>query len=151
MNKLVIALIIVVAVGIAAAFILPNSNSSGSDDSGNSGASDSSGNNAINDGNEASDVRTFVLTGENFKFVMNGVNNPDIVVNKGDKVRIEFSSTQGFHDWVVDEFNAATQQVRDTDEATFVEFTADKAGTFEYYCSVGEHRANGMKGNLIVN
>ena len=33
---------------------------------------------------------------------------------------------------------------------TFVEFTVDKTGTFEYYCSVGQHRANGMVGNLIV-
>ncbi len=33
---------------------------------------------------------------------------------------------------------------------TFVEFTADKKGTFEYYCSVGEHRVNGMKGKFIV-
>jgi hypothetical protein len=31
-----------------------------------------------------------------------------------------------------------------------VEFTADKAGTFEYYCSVGNHRAMGMKGTLTV-
>ena len=31
-----------------------------------------------------------------------------------------------------------------------VEFVASIAGTFEYYCSVGEHRAKGMKGNLIV-
>lgn len=137
-----IALIVVVIVGIVVAFILP-----GSDDSGVSGAS---GNNVINNGDESSDVKTFVISGENFKFVMNGVDNPDIVINKGDKLRIEFISTQGFHDWVVDEFSAATSQVRNTDGMTSVEFTADKSGTFEYYCSVGEHRANGMKGNLIV-
>jgi plastocyanin len=27
---------------------------------------------------------------------------------------------------------------------------ADKKGTFEYYCSVGQHRALGMKGKLVV-
>ena len=31
-----------------------------------------------------------------------------------------------------------------------VEFVVDKAGTFEYYCSVGNHRQMGMVGKLIV-
>jgi len=31
-----------------------------------------------------------------------------------------------------------------------VEFTADTPGEFEYYCSVGQHRANGQVGKLIV-
>ena len=96
------------------------------------------------------EVKTFSLEGANFKFTMNGVESPNIVVNEGDKVRIELKSGQGFHDWVVDEFSATTPRVKDG-ESTFVEFTADKKGTFEYYCSVGEHRQMGMKGNLIVN
>jgi len=104
--------------------------------------------NVIADGDE---VKTFTITGENFKFMMDGVENPDIVVNEGDTVRIEFTSTDGLHDWVVDEFTAATEQVRPDAEPTFVEFVADEAGTFEYYCSVGKHREMGMKGNLIVN
>jgi plastocyanin len=95
-------------------------------------------------------VKTFVLTGENFKFVMNGNNNPEIRVQQGDIVRIEFSSTQGLHDWVVDEFGALTDRVRDTDGSTFVEFVVDQRGTFEYYCSVGTHRQQGMEGSLIV-
>lgn len=97
-----------------------------------------------------SDVKTFVMTGENFKFVMNGEDNPTLTVQQGDRVRIEFSSTDGFHDWVVDEFSAATEKVRPEDGVTVVEFTADQAGEFEYYCSVGSHRANGMWGTLIV-
>lgn len=92
---------------------------------------------------------TFVLTGENFKFLMDGVEAPELRVKQGDVVRIEFTSTSGFHDWIVDEFGAATERVRDG-ESTFVEFVADQKGTFEYYCGVGSHRANGMKGNLIV-
>lgn len=98
---------------------------------------------------DAEQVKTFVLTGENFKFLMNGQEAPELRVKEGDKVRIEFTSADGFHDWVVDEFNAATERVQ-TDGSTFVEFIADKKGTFEYYCSVGQHRENGMIGNLIV-
>jgi len=64
-------------------------------------------------------------------------------------VRIEFTSISGIHDWTVDEFFAATDRVSDG-EITAVEFVADKKGTFEYYCSVGRHRANGMKGSLVV-
>ena len=47
------------------------------------------------------------------------------------------------------EFNAATEKVA-AGVSSSVEFVADKKGTFEYYCSVGQHRANGMKGKLIV-
>jgi len=95
------------------------------------------------------DVKVFVMTGENFKFLMDGVEAPEIRVNEGDRVRIEFTSISGFHDWVVDEFGAATDKVRDG-SSTSIEFIADEKGTFEYYCSVGEHRANGMIGNLVV-
>lgn len=94
-------------------------------------------------------TKIFVLTGENFKFLMDGQEALEIRVKKGDKVRVEFTSVDGFHDWVVDEFDAATKRVQ-TDGTTFVEFVADKKGTFEYYCSVGQHRANGMRGQLIV-
>jgi len=103
-------------------------------------------------GTESVVVKTFVVTGGNFWFEMEGTRAPEIRVNEGDTVRIEFTSVEGYHDWVVDEFGAATAKVRDTDEdpSTFVEFVADKKGTYEYYCSVGQHRANGMVGNLVV-
>jgi plastocyanin len=65
-------------------------------------------------------------------------------------VRIEFTALEGFHDWKVDVFDAATEKVRPENGMTSVEFVADAIGTFEYYCSVGQHRAQGMVGNLIV-
>jgi plastocyanin len=70
-------------------------------------------------------------------------------VKKGDAVHIVFTSSQGFHDWKVDEFGAATSVVStgQTDEVVFI---ADTAGSFEYYCSVGNHRAQGMVGTLVV-
>lgn len=95
------------------------------------------------------EIKIFVLTGENFKFVLDGEDNPEIRVNEGDKVRIEFISTSGFHDWVLEEFGAATAKVGENGE-TYVEFIAGEKGTFEYYCSVGAHRDNGMKGVFVV-
>ena len=96
-----------------------------------------------------SDVKTFVVTGDHLRFFIDGVENPDIRVRQGDVVRIQFTSTEGFHDWKVDEFNAATEKVRG-ETMTSVEFVADQRGIFEYYCSVGQHRVQGMKGRFIV-
>ncbi|PIT92588.1 MAG: hypothetical protein COU08_01165 [Candidatus Harrisonbacteria bacterium CG10_big_fil_rev_8_21_14_0_10_42_17] len=93
---------------------------------------------------KAGEQQTITLTGKSFEF-----SQKEIRVKKGDKVTINFSSTDGFHDWVVDEFDAATDRVQ-TGENTSITFTADKTGTFEYYCSVGNHRAQGMVGTLIV-
>lgn len=93
--------------------------------------------------NEWKDV-TIDLTGENFAF-----SRDTIEVYKGDKVTINFESTGGFHDWGVDEFDAWTKQVN-PGETTSVTFVADKVGSFEFYCSVGNHRAQGMLGWLIV-
>lgn len=90
-------------------------------------------------------VKTFEISGTNYAF-----SETEITVNKGDTVKIIFTSEDGFHDWVVDEFNAATEQIQ-SPAVSEVTFVADKVGTFEYYCSVGNHREMGMVGSLIVN
>lgn len=88
--------------------------------------------------------QTFNIKGLDFTYDIS-----EIKVKKGDKVTINFTNTQGFHDLKIDEFNIATKQIK-TGESETVTFTADKSGTFEYYCSVGKHRQNGMWGKLIV-
>ena len=87
-----------------------------------------------------------VLTLDAFNF---GYSESEIRVKEGDTVTINLTSSDGFHDWVVDEFNAATGKIQEGGE-TSVTFVADKSGTYEFYCSVGSHRANGMVGTLIV-
>ena len=96
-----------------------------------------------------SSVKTFSLEGVNYDFLRDGEEEPVLTVQQGDTVRITLTSTDGFHDWVVDEFDAATEKVR-TGETTTVEFVADQKGMFEYYCSVGSHREQGMIGTLVV-
>jgi plastocyanin len=98
---------------------------------------------------ELGNQQVFVLSAEDFSFSMDGEKAPELKVKLGDTVRVELSVVSGFHDFVIDEFNASTARVNEG-ESVFVEFIADKAGTFEYYCSVGEHRAAGMFGKLIV-
>ena len=89
-------------------------------------------------------VKSFTVEGGNFTFTPTM-----ITVAKGDTVRITFKNMEGFHDLVIDEFNAKTKQISAGQEET-IEFVADKVGTFEYYCSVGSHRAMGMVGTLEV-
>ena len=88
--------------------------------------------------------KEFTISGKPFSYDVK-----EIKVNKGDTVKIIFKNLEGMHDWKLDEFNANTKVIG-TGESETITFVADKTGTFEYYCSVGQHRANGMKGNLIV-
>lgn len=84
------------------------------------------------------------ISGKNFSFTPN-----TIIVNKGDRVVINFSSTDGTHDWTLDEFGAKSKIVN-AGEKTSISFLADKIGEFEYYCSVNQHRAMGMIGKFVV-
>lgn len=91
-----------------------------------------------------STVKEFTVIGKNFSFTPSA-----ITVKKGDKVKITFENSAGFHDFVIDGYGVATKQTK-SPTIEVVEFTADKIGSFEYYCSVGSHRAMGMKGILKV-
>ena len=91
-----------------------------------------------------SSVKEFTVMGSNFAF-----SPSTLSVKKGDRVKITFKNEGGFHDLKIDELNVATKKIKGGAQEV-VEFTADKAGSFEYYCSVGEHRAIGMKGTLTV-
>jgi nitrosocyanin len=89
-------------------------------------------------------TKEFIVTGGNFSFTPN-----TLEVKKGDTVKITFQNKEGFHDWVIDEFQVRTKQINADEEET-IQFVADKVGSFEYYCSVGKHRQMGMKGTLTV-
>lgn len=70
----------------------------------------------------------------------------------GQTVKIRVINTQGNHDFLLDEMNINTGEIKAGD-CVVVEGTvpADAAGkTFEYYCSVGIHRQLGMVGKLTV-
>jgi nitrous oxide reductase len=72
----------------------------------------------------------------------------ELVVRKGDKVKIKITNTKGSHDINIDEFNVKAETP--LDKEVVVEFVADKAGEFIYYCSKPGHRANGHWGTLKV-
>lgn len=89
-------------------------------------------------------VKRFEVEGKPFSFSLK-----EIRVAKGDTVEIVYTNKDGFHDWVIDEFKAKTKQIK-TGESETIRFVADEVGSFEYYCSVGTHRQQGMVGTLIV-
>jgi plastocyanin len=88
--------------------------------------------------------KVITITGGHFYYDVK-----EIKVKKGETVSITFKSEDGRHDLRIDEFNAGTKVLGTGQEETLT-FVADKVGEFEYYCSVGNHRAQGQKGKLIV-
>lgn len=91
------------------------------------------------------EVTEITVDGSEFKFEPS-----TIIVAEGSKVRLTFRNVgQMTHDWRLDEFSAATDILSPGGEQT-IEFVADTAGEFEYYCSVNTHRQMGMVGTLVV-
>lgn len=91
-----------------------------------------------------SDVKEISVEGGMFYF------KPNVIkVKKGEKVKITFTNKEGVHDFVIDELNVKSKRI-DEGQSDTVEFTPDKTGSFEFYCSVGNHRQMGMKGTLVV-
>jgi heme/copper-type cytochrome/quinol oxidase subunit 2 len=70
-------------------------------------------------------------------------------VRKGERVKLVMAATDHDHGFKLDDFNVNQKIPKGT--TVVVEFTADKAGTFQFRCSnvcgIG-HR--GMKGTLVV-
>lgn len=89
-------------------------------------------------------VKEFTVSGENFKFTPS-----TMTVERGDTVRITFNNVGGTHDLRVDGYEVGTKVIQGGTSETF-EFVANEAGSFEYYCSVGQHRQMGMVGTLTV-
>lgn len=89
-------------------------------------------------------IKEFALEASNFKYSLT-----EMRTRQGETVRVTLINKEGFHDFVIDEFNAATKQIKAGEQET-IEFTTTQKGQFEYYCSVGSHRQLGMKGILIV-
>ncbi|HXK38164.1 MAG TPA: cupredoxin domain-containing protein [Candidatus Paceibacterota bacterium] len=73
----------------------------------------------------------------------------EMSVKKGDLVRVKITNTAGMHDFVIDEFGV--QKELPLNQEVVVEFTADKVGSFVYYCSKPGHRAGGQWGTLVVS
>lgn len=93
---------------------------------------------------EADAVETSIvqMTSGNFFF------EPAVIrAEVGQEVEVVFAENSGVHTFVIDELGVNVP-ISAGDSTTF---TADlEPGTYAFYCSVGNHRALGMEGTLIV-
>ncbi len=69
----------------------------------------------------------------------------------GSTVALDLKNSEGFHDFVIDELGVQTETFS-AGTTERVEFTipADASGEYKFYCSIGNHREQGMEGTLIV-
>jgi len=131
MNKKIIAIVVVLVLLVAGFFAFQKTNTTGG---------------VVN-----SPVKEFTIN--SYTEIIDGKYYPqfspkEIVVNKGDLVRIKITNTKGTHDFKIDEFGVYTETP--LNEEKIVEFVADKSGSFEYYCTKQGHRQAGHWGTLKV-
>lgn len=73
-----------------------------------------------------------------------------ITAKKGETLKITFKNVGKYpHNFTIADLNVSTKTIQ-PGESDIVTFTADKAGTFGYMCTVDSHADKGMKGTLTV-
>ena len=76
-----------------------------------------------------------------------------ITAKAGDTLTIKLENSQGMHDFVIDELGVKSRLLKDGEEQLVeISIPVDAKGkSYEFYCSVGNHRQMGMVGTLKVN
>lgn len=91
-----------------------------------------------------SNVKDFSVVAKQWEFVP-----AEIIVNKGDQVRLKVTSQDVTHGFNIPEYKINKQLPNG--EEVIIEFTADKTGTFIFFCSVPCGKGHSkMNGKLIV-
>ena len=91
-----------------------------------------------------SEVKEIEVTAKQWEFIPN-----PIEVNKGDKVRLKIRSLDVTHGFALPDFGIS--QRLEPGKTEIVEFTADKTGSFTFFCNVpcGSGHSS-MRGTLII-
>lgn len=85
------------------------------------------------------------MTGSDYEF------DPEtFTVEAGQEVTVTLTSGDLMHDFVLEDMDVRTEIIEagDSDSVTFT--APEEPGEYTYYCSVGNHRAMGMEGTMIV-
>ena len=89
-------------------------------------------------------VKEFNVTAKQYEFIPG-----EIIVNKGDRVILHLKSIDVTHGFSILDYDIS-EQLSPGQEVT-VDFVADKAGEFTFFCSVPCGKGhNSMQGKLIV-
>ncbi|MDF2835350.1 MAG: cytochrome oxidase subunit [Paenibacillus sp.] len=108
------------------------------------------GNNANNSGNPSTNTDPSNAGGQTKEITLSATNfafdPPEIKLNVGDTVKLTLKNTDGNHGVEIPDLNINLQN----DQT--VTFTVDKAGTYDYYCSIqcGSGHDN-MTGTITVS
>lgn len=78
--------------------------------------------------------RDFDVSARRYAFSVGDSETPDIRVAEGDLVHITFSASDIAHSFTVDDYRINKRA--EPGRAVTFDFRADKAGTFEIYCSL---------------
>lgn len=82
---------------------------------------------------------------------IDGQVNPRLTAHEGETVQINLINGEGAeHDVVIDGYGARSERVLRPGASTTFAFITDRAGEFDYFCSVPGHREAGMAGRLQV-
>ncbi|MGZ9167112.1 MAG: hypothetical protein ACXW4U_18225, partial [Anaerolineales bacterium] len=82
---------------------------------------------------------------------IDGVINPMLSANVGDKVRITLTGADAVeHDIAFPDFNAKSEHISGKGLTSTFEFSADKPGSFTYNCLLAGHKEAGMVGKFEV-
>ena len=94
--------------------------------------------------------RDFEVSARKFRFTVSGTDAQEIRVTQDDLVKITLSSGDVPHSFTLPDYRIQ-KRVEPGRDVTF-EFRAEKAGRFEFYCSMTNDncRERGMVGALIV-
>lgn len=94
-------------------------------------------------GEAMEEVREVTVEGDEYAFAPTS-----LTFSSGERVRLTFNNVGRFsHNLTVEGLGVATKTIPGGQSDT-VEFTVEEAGSYTYYCSVGNHRAQGMEGDL---
>ena len=144
MNPIVIAAV-VIAIAVVGYFAFTMTNKIGQQDAQRAESESMSASEEADSGSVAmGDVLSVKVEGGSFYF------KPNVIEAKlGQTVKVELTAVSLQHDFVIDALGVKVP-VTPSGKSSTVEFTADTLGEFEFYCSVGNHRQQGMVGKLIV-
>lgn len=97
------------------------------------------------EGGAMMEAREIVVEGDEFS-----LSPVSISVKAGEKIKLTFNNVGTFpHNFTVLGLGVATETIG-AGQSDTIEFTVEEGGTYTTFCSVGNHRAQGMEGTLLV-
>lgn len=90
-------------------------------------------------------AREVIITLSNYQFT------PNIIeAQAGERILLKVENIEGVHNLFIPEYKVETN-ILVKGESQSILFEADKPGSFDFWCEVGNHKALGMVGKLIVS